>query len=92
MIIRELMDLWEADDAKASIPRKKKKYYVGVKGTKMNAFLSDETPTEKSHGDRYAAVIGPFKTKKAAMFMAAHGYNNPHLQTVADAERIANKK
>ena len=66
------------------------KPYVGVKaGNPWEVFLSAGEPTRETHGARFAAVIGPFKTKRAAVFMAKHGRNNPHLQTVADAERIA---
>lgn len=87
-MLKELYKLIEAEGAK---PSSRKKYYVGKKGLKMTVFLSAETPTPGSHGP-YAAVIGPFRTKKGADFMAAHGLNNPHLQSVSDAERIANKK
>lgn len=38
---------------------------------------------------KYAAVIGPFRTRKGAEFMARNGFNNPHCQGVADAERLA---
>lgn len=66
-----------------------KKYYVGRNDSKGEVFLSNETPTELSHGNKYKYVIGPFRTKKAADLMAKDGYNNPHLQTVSDAERLA---
>ena len=67
------------------------KYYVGYKAGKMTVFRSATNPTEKTHGHLYNAVTGPFRTQRGALFMAEHGYNNPHLQTVADAERIAAK-
>lgn len=63
--------------------------YVGVKGTSREVFRSVSTPTQKSHGEKYAAVIGPFRTVGGAKVMAQYGRNNPHLQTVADAERMA---
>jgi hypothetical protein len=50
------------------------------------------TPVQETHGHLYAAVIGPFRTIRAAKFMAEHGRNNPHLQTVNDAERISKAK
>ena len=50
-------------------------------------FRSDVTPTEDTHPE-YGAVIGPFRTVRAARFMAQHGgAGNPHLVTVDDAER-----
>lgn len=63
--------------------------YVGCKGGKREVFLSKSVPTETSHGDQYNAVIGPFRTLKAAVLMRDSGYNNPHMQHVDDAERIA---
>ena len=35
--------------------------------------------------------MGPFRTKRAALFTQHHGQGNPHIQTVNDAERIARK-
>ncbi len=67
-----------------------KRYYVGLKVCGgREAFKTSQIPTERTHGNRYAAVIGPFRTKRAYLFMARYGEGNPHLQTVADAERIA---
>lgn len=57
----------------------------------MEVFRFAGTPTVESHGDRFNAVIGPFRTKRAAIFMRDYGQNNPHIQCVADAERIAKK-
>ncbi len=65
------------------------KYYVGHKGGKMAVFQSAVTPTEKTHGHFYTLVTGPFRTLRGARFMAEHGHNNPHVRSVADAERIA---
>ncbi len=67
----------------------KSKLYVGVNGRRREVFRSTRTPTENSHGDRFKATIGPFRTLGAAKIMAEFGGNNPHLQTVADAERMA---
>lgn len=67
------------------------KIYVGdsVDGTGWAIFKSELEPSYASHGRLYRYVIGPFQTLRAAEFMAEHGKGNPHLQTVADAERIA---
>ena len=66
-------------------------YYMGyrVDTGKREVFHAQWTPTQELWGDTYAAVVGPFRTKRGATFMAEHGAGNPHLQTVADAERIA---
>jgi hypothetical protein len=65
------------------------RWYVGVKGAARKAFKADVVPTRATHGDQFGAVIGPFRTKRGAMFAAAFGHNNPHFRTTADAERIA---
>lgn len=62
--------------------------YVGCKAGTREVFLSANEPTQESHGKRFAAVIGPFRTLRAAEFMRDNGAGNPHCQTVADAERI----
>jgi hypothetical protein len=64
------------------------RYYVGVCESKRTAFRSATEPTPETH-PQFNAVIGPFRTKRGAEFMRDHGANNPHCQTVADAERIA---
>lgn len=67
-------------------------YYVGYQGGKRELFYSHILPTEGEWGARYAAVTGPFKTKRAALYMIKYGnQNNPHLQCVADAERLSKK-
>lgn len=71
---------------------RKSKPYVGVKNGKYVVFKSLFTPTQKSHGAKFTYVIGPFNTIKGAEYMAMYGRGNPHLQTVADAERYAHKK
>lgn len=67
----------------------KPRYYVGISDAKRRVFRSASVPERETHGSIYSAVIGPFRTKRAAKIMAEYGANNPHLQTVADAERIA---
>ena len=71
----------------------KTKLFVGcIKGSRDKGFGKREvfravgTPTEETHGSRYAAVIGPFRTRAAADLCAGpHGTQ----QTVADFERSA---
>ena len=70
--------------------KKTSRLYVGVpKKGAYQVFRSATTPTQKTHGDRFFAVIGPFRTKAAADIMAKYGKGNPHLQTVAQAEKLA---
>jgi hypothetical protein len=69
------------------------KLWVGCgKGCSREVFRSALTPTVDTHGDKYFGVIGPFRTRRGAEFMAKHGRNNPHCQCVADAECIARKQ
>ena len=70
----------------------RKRFYVGLSirhcGQRI-MFSESFTPTEESHGHLFGAVIGPFRTKAGAIFMRDRGYNNPHCQTVAQAEKLA---
>ena len=67
--------------------------YVGkCHDSTMAIFKDTTTPTYSSHGYLYRYCIGPFRTMRGAQFMAQYGRNNPHLQTVADAERISKKE
>lgn len=65
--------------------------YVGIRvaDCRYERFQCDGTPIRETHGHLYSAVIGPFRTVRAARYMADHGAGNPHLQHVNDAERYA---
>ncbi len=72
------------------------RYFVGLVtvrvpglGGSRELFRSATVPTFDTHGARYGATIGPFRTKRGAIFMRDHGRANPHCQCVNDAERIA---
>lgn len=67
----------------------KLKYYLGLYQGKRRVFRFCSAPTEATHGEKFDAVVGPFRTKRAAYFMAWFGKNNPHCRSVADAERLA---
>ena len=67
----------------------KARWYVGKKGATLTPFKSETVPTQDTHGDKFNAVIGPFRTRRGAWFHAAVGANNPHIQHVNDAERLA---
>lgn len=67
----------------------KSKLYVGLSSGKREVFRSPTVPTHDSHGARFNAVVGPFRTRAGADFLARYGGGNPHCQCVADAERLA---
>lgn len=63
--------------------------YVGLKaGLVREVFKSASLPTTETHGGEYLAVIGPFRTKRGALFYRDHGQGNPHCRCVSDAERL----
>jgi hypothetical protein len=68
-----------------------KRWYVGIAATTRayTAFLASNAPTEVSG---YLYVIGPFKTKRGALWAEKYGKDNPHFQHVNDAERYAKKE
>jgi len=63
-------------------------YYVGLTKYGRICFRSAIRPTEWTHGKQYLAVIGPFRTKRAAIWAESQEFN-PHFQNVNDAERIS---
>lgn len=66
-------------------------YYVGIRidtGIR-EAFKSETAPTRDSHGSKYGACVGPFKTKRGAEFLVKYGKGNPHLTDVNTIEKIA---
>ena len=66
------------------------KIYVGIDNIGFRwVFRTPAKPTFETHGGKFAACIGPFRTVRAARLLALNGANNPHVQCVADAERIA---
>jgi hypothetical protein len=68
------------------------RFYVGQpKFGLRETFSAPTTPTPEDF-PRFTYVIGPFRTKAGAEFMRAFGLNNPHVQCVADAERIVKSK
>jgi len=70
------------------------KWYIGCRmdfclgDYQFEEFRSAETPKEDTG---YLYVIGPFKTKRAAMWAAKYGKQNPHFRCVADAEELARR-
>jgi hypothetical protein len=72
------------------------KWYVGFRGIRSvgksrEAFRYADTPTAQSH-PQFFAVMGPFRTKRGALYQDAHGaHDNPHLQTVSETEYWAKR-
>lgn len=66
--------------------------YVGIAADLGRTVFTFETePTHDTHGAQYVAVIGPFRSRFAAQLCADYGQGNPHMQTVADVERLAKR-
>lgn len=64
-------------------------YYLGKHRGELTLFHSPRTPTKGSHGHLYEAVIGPFLSRIGAHYFARYGWNDPHIRTAADVERLA---
>jgi hypothetical protein len=69
-------------------PNCRHRWYVGRSNSGYEAFQFHRDPTERD-GLPYAYVVGPFRTKRAAMWAQRYGAGNPHFRHVNDAERIA---
>lgn len=67
----------------------KSRPYVGRRNQTAIVFQAHEVPTASSHGHLYDSVTGPFKTVRGAKWHAQYGFNNPHVHTVADSERLS---
>ncbi len=74
---------------------KRNRFYVGhisyPWGQTQEVFRAIEPPTQETHGNIYIGVTGPFRTLRAAKAMTHYGWNNPHMLSVSDAERISKK-
>ena len=68
--------------------RKYRRWYVGCAGINRHAFALCGTP-DQGRFPHFNAVVGPFRTKRGAMYAAKHGLNNPHILSVSDAEYFA---
>lgn len=57
------------------------RWYVGRSvGQPYRAFLADHEPTCATYGDQVHAVIGPFRTERAAKWAEKYGASNPHFR------------
>ena len=67
-------------------------YYLGKRPQGDWVLLcSIHTPTQETHGHLYTCAQGPFRTRLAARWFNRYGRGNPHVCTVADAERLAHE-
>lgn len=66
----------------------KKMIFVGIVGGSLDreVFKHNAVPTELSHGHRYVAVVGDFRTMRGAKWFQRYGKGNPHCRCVTDAE------
>jgi len=69
----------------------KNRIYLRLAIGNREIFKSSIGPTRETHGDKYNATIGPFKTMRAARFMRDYGQGNPHCQCVADAGLLSDE-
>lgn len=69
----------------------RQRWYVGHEmiTDNLRAFRSPSTPTYETHGHLYWAVVGPFRTRRAARWAEQCGQNNPHFQCTEDVERLS---
>lgn len=65
-------------------------YYLGKRPQgDWVLFSSPRMPTRETHGHLYTCAQGPFRTRLAARWFNRYGWGNPHVHTVAAAERLA---
>jgi hypothetical protein len=65
-------------------------YYLGKRPQgDWILFASPVPPNNETHGHLYTCTQGPFRTRLAARWFNRYGRGNPHVHTVADAERLA---
>ncbi len=70
------------------------RYYLGYpvgQAYPPQLFKAASDPTFATHGKQYSCVVGPFRTKRGAIFMQIYGRANPHCRTVDEAEQNAAK-
>lgn len=78
------MDPSSTEDMRGTMQR----YYVGVSATSRIVFRTATSPNYDAATGAYRYVIGPFRTKGAALLMARYGASNVHLRDTGDAERF----
>lgn len=61
-------------------------WYVGLMTGARVVFKQETQPVREQC--MYDACIGPFSTKRGALFMANFGQGNPHCRDVREAEKL----
>lgn len=74
------------------MPRTRTRLYVGLAVGRREVFRAASEPTWSSHGRRFNAAVGPFRTLGGAKVMVAYGNANPHCRCVGEAERLAARR
>jgi hypothetical protein len=66
------------------------RWYVGIeKAGLYRAFRARLRPSPKKYGRKFGYIIGPFRTKRGALWAERFGMGNPNFTHVDAAERIA---
>ena len=75
---------------KNTIQKSRARYWLGLGFAegRREVFRHVGIPTPELT-PQFFACVGPFRTKRGAVFMRDHGKSNPHCQCVGQAERIA---
>jgi len=71
------------------------RWYVGVParaGEGYKAFQCAYHPSRRKQGGRFSYVIGPFRSKRGALWAERFGFGNPAFYGVEAAERISKLK
>lgn len=71
---------------------KRRRYYVGHSHWGVREIILTDSPSEQNYWDKYFALTGPFRSRKAAQVMIDGGDNNPHTQTTAQCNKIAHNR
>jgi hypothetical protein len=67
---------------------KSPRWYVGCRRNGAKVPFKTCDPSERANGRAFFALIGPFRTRRGAEYMAAAG-RSPTCLTVHDAEELA---
>lgn len=65
----------------------RQRFYVGHSEGGREMFATFHPPTEESHGGRYTAATGPFRTRRGAEWAASCRYG--WYGSIREAERLA---
>jgi hypothetical protein len=73
----------------------RRRWYVGVPARSREGFKAFQcayTPSQRKQGRIYLYVIGPFRSKRGALWAEKFGFGNPAFYGVAAAERISKSR